>query len=216
MDATKTNELARFTESGTWVRAIQLKFWSAADPLHTFHTRHHATRYNPGRKGRLHQSMPTGALPGFETLYLAENHQVAAFEVGSLLGSPYTPGAVIASPRSAWVYIGVQANLQSVADLALIAEQEKVQTTVQELTGDWRGYDLRGYTSSVSAPIGLAETQQLGESLYQAGWEGFRTVSVRVPDSRTLVVFPDNLQQGSWLRFENPLSETPVLLQGTR
>lgn len=38
--------------------------------------------------------------PGFEILYLAENHLVAMFEAQALFGSPLTPGLVIPNPTS--------------------------------------------------------------------------------------------------------------------
>jgi hypothetical protein len=51
--------------------------------------------------------------------------------------------------------------------------------------------------TSVTAPIGLAETQTLGEALFQTGIEGFRSLSAKIPYARTLMVFPTNLRRGS-------------------
>ena len=61
--------LATYPLSGTWYRAIQLKFLPTA--LSTSHTQTIPSRFNAG-------SLNTNP---FETLYLAENHQVALFEV---------------------------------------------------------------------------------------------------------------------------------------
>jgi hypothetical protein len=140
-------------------------------------------------------------------LYLAEDHQVALFEVGALLGSPFRNGQYVANPQQAWLILNVQVILQAVADLTEVAEQLKLLTTVQELTGDWRGYLRRNLQTPVSQPTGLAPTQLLGRALYRARrFEGFRTLSARVPTHRNLVVFPDRLRTDSRIVFTHPQS----------
>jgi hypothetical protein len=84
--------------------------------------------------------------PAFPILYLAEDHLVALFEVGALLGSPYPGGNYVPNPRQSWVILNVQVTLEAVADLTDPAEQYRLGTTAQELTGDWRGYQLRART----------------------------------------------------------------------
>jgi len=201
-------DLSERAESGTWFRAIQLRFWDPANPLGTRHTKTAPTRFNPG-------SHPKPGRIGFEILYLAENHLVAALEVQALLGSP--PGLLVPNPFAAWVFIPVLTNLQRVADLTDVGEQSKLDTTVQELTGDWRGYDLRGAAlASVPAPVGDAPTQLLGEHLFQDDWEGFRAVSARVPNSQILAIFPDNLLAGSWVEFSDPVDGTARRVTGIR
>jgi hypothetical protein len=92
-----------------------------------------------------------------------------------------------------------------VADLTDLTEQHRLATTAQELTGDWRGYLLRGPTTPVSRPNGLAPTQLLGAALHGVpGLEGFRTLSAKVPTLMNLVVFPDKLQPGSQIAFTDP------------
>ncbi len=96
----------------------------------------------------------------------------------------------------------MQVQLQHIADLTEERTQSLLGTTVQELTGDWKGYDKRGPRTTVRTPVGLAPTQRLGESLYSTpGLEGFLTVSAKVPTCPNLVVFPDKLQRGSLLVF---------------
>lgn len=161
-----------------------------------------ATRFNAG----------PNAQPPFEVLYLAEDPQVALFEVGALLGPPAQPGGVVAHPRRAWTLINVQVQLQMVADLTLVAQQQLVGTNAQELTGDWEGYHLRGPKTSVREPVGIAPTQELGAALNQvSGLEAFRTLSARVPYSMTLVVFPQKLQAGSSVEFSHPTLGTHTL-----
>jgi hypothetical protein len=183
-------------ENRTWFRAIEPQHWPTA--LGTTHTTRVRSRF----------STATPSTPAFPVLYLAEDQQVALFEVGALFGSPQL-GAFAANPRQAWILLNVQVTLQSVADLADPAEQHKIGTTAQELTGDWRSYALRGPKVSVSQPTGLAPTQLLGAALHAVpGLEGFRTVSARVPTHMSLVVFPDKLLPGSRVVFSNAATGT--------
>src|SRR5207249_9486304 len=105
----------------------------------------------------------------------------------------------------AWTIINVKVLLRRVADLTMLAGQNLLATTAQELTGDWRGYQLRSRRTSVSEPIGLAPTQELGAARYDIPeLEGFRTVSSKVPYTMNLVVFPQKLQPGSRVEFSHP------------
>ncbi len=135
--------LAMTPLTGTWYRAIQLKFWNSL--LATAHTATVPGRFNAGNA--LH--------PGFEILYFAENHLVALFEVQALLGSPHPPATYVPNPSTAWVIINVDIQLSQIADLTRVPQRKIIGTTVQELTGDWRGYSLRNPLPTLSAPIGL-------------------------------------------------------------
>lgn len=183
-------------ESGTvWFRAIQPQHFATA--LGTSHTKTIPSRFSAGAP----------AAPQYEILYLAENHMVALFEVQALLGSPLSPGGVVPQPRRAWSILNVNVNLQSVVDLTDPAAQAALATSAQELTGDWRGYQLRGPHTSVTAPAGSAPTQDLGAALFGvAGVEGFRTISAKLPDQMVLAVFPQKLRPGSSVQFWDPAS----------
>lgn len=125
-------------ESRTWYRALQTHFLSTA--LSTSHTKTVASRFNGASPGS----------PGFEILYLAENHLVALLEVQALLGSPMTPpGGLVPSPHSTWTVLNVSVTLQAVADLTDISVQNALEITAQELTGDWLGYRWRGPGTTV-------------------------------------------------------------------
>ena len=91
------------------------------------------------------------------------------------------------------------------ADLTLVPQQELIETTAQELTGDWRGYRYRAQNAAtIKDPIGAAPTQALGEALFGVrGLEGFRTVSAKLPYHRNLVIFPQKLFKGSRLEFRD-------------
>jgi hypothetical protein len=91
-----------------------------------------------------------------------------------------------------------------VADLTLVAEQLKLLTSAQELTGDWYGNLQRSSQASVSQPTGLAPTQLLGQALHrQPGIEGFRAISAKQPTHMNLAVFPDKLSPGSSIVFHH-------------
>jgi hypothetical protein len=194
MNPAACRSLSRSVESRTWYRAIQPPFWPTA--LRTTQTRKIPSRYSAGAL----------AAHAFEILYLAEDHLVALFEVQALLGSafPQAGGLMVPNPRQAWSVLNVQVTLQEVADLTHVSQQELIGTNVQELTGDWQGYQQRRPSDSVNEPVGMAPTQTLGAALFALpGLEGFRTVSAKLPARMTLVVFPQKLQRGSEILFED-------------
>ena len=185
--------LRRGPFTGTWYRAIQPQFWTTA--LATYQTRVIPSRFSIGAT----------ATPQFEMLYLSENHLVALFEVQALLGSPTPPGGLIPHPQRAWTVLNVDVQLQAVADLTQESQQQVLETTAQELTGDWRGYQQRSPATSVSQPVGVAPTQALGAALFAVpGLEGFRTLSAKLSYCSNLVIFPQKLQPGSQVIFSDP------------
>jgi len=176
---------------GVWYRAIDPQHLPEA--LSYSHIRRFASRYYEG---------PTAAIP-FDIVYLAENPLVALFEVEALFGSPLTAGGVTANPARSWVIINAQVQLTKVADLTDVsAAHSPLSTTAQELTGDWRGYRQRGATTSVSTPVGCAPTQELGAALdASALFEGFLTLSAKMPWQMVLGVFPGRIGAGNFVRY---------------
>lgn len=65
--------------SGYWYRALSLRYWETR--LSTEHTRTSASRFGTASE----------AEPGLRLLYLGENHQIAIYEVGALIGDPISP-----------------------------------------------------------------------------------------------------------------------------
>jgi RES domain-containing protein len=187
--------LARRPLVGTWYRAINLNFWNTL--LATNHTRTVPGRFNAGRLAR----------PGFEILYLAEDHQVALFEVEALVGSPLPGSTYVPNPSGHWAVINVQLQLNRVVDFTKRSERRKVGTTVQELTGDWRSYLLRNPNPKLRKPYWTSvPTQKLGHALHGVrDIEAFLTYSARVPTRQNLIVFPSKLRPGSFLEFQDPI-----------
>jgi len=86
--------------------------------------------------------------------------------------------------------------LYSVVDLCDIAEQKKISTNQQELTGAWANY------------AGGAPTQILGASLHaMPSLEAFTFPSSK-SGSRNLVIFPDKIDTRSSIEFYNELNGT--------
>jgi hypothetical protein len=176
-----------------------------ANPLGTAHTRTHSTRFNPG----------TVADPAFEILYLAEDITVTLFEVQALLGSAYPGATFVPNPAGgAWTTINVQVNLQSVVDFTRTASRNLIETSIQELTGDWRAYALRNPNRQRGGQHGSdVPTQLLGRRLARIrGVEGFLSHSARIATRRNLMIFPRKLLPGSQLRYQDPTTGNWVAL----
>ncbi|HSG40228.1 MAG TPA: RES family NAD+ phosphorylase [Thermoanaerobaculia bacterium] len=193
--AVSADEVAVAPETGTWYRALQTRFIYSA--LATTHTETAESRFNIAGPGS----------PGFEILYLAENQFVALLEVQAIFGSASRPAALVPNPQSTWTTLNVSVSLQHVADLTDPSFQDSLGITAQELTGDWRGYRIRGADTTVKAPTGLAPTQVLGAALHALPkLEGFKTLSSKAPYNQILVVFPKKLKQGSKISWLSPLT----------
>jgi len=179
---------------GTWYRAIQPQFWPTL--LATSHTATIPGRFNAGNSTR----------PGFEVFYLAEDQLVALFEVRASLGCPLPGGAYIPNPKGAWTVVNVDIQLNRVAHLTRASQRKLIETTVEELTGDWRGYAFRDPNFAVRPPNRItAPTQLLGAAMFAAkNLEGFTTYSATWPTRRNRIVFPEKLQTGSYIRFHDP------------
>jgi hypothetical protein len=166
---------------GTCYRAITPQYVATA--LTTAHTSTISSRFSSG-------SIPH---PQFEILYLAENPILAMFEVQAMLGSWH--GVNVPNPQIFVTMLSVQVKLASIADLTTPANLKTIDTTIQELTGDWQGYALRNPIQPNRPPyFSDVPTQQLGFALDKVpGLEGFVTYSAKVPDRKNLVLFPKKL-----------------------
>jgi RES domain-containing protein len=178
-------------ETRTWYRVTDTRFLTAA--IATAHTAVVPSRFYD----------PHSANPQFTTLYLSDSSLVAMFEAQALFGSPTTPGGSVPAPAGSWVALTVRVNLQAVVDLSDLVSQAWLGASVQELTGDWRGYQSRSARTNVSVPVGTAPTQALGEAIHRdpRRLEGFLTVSAKVPHNQNLIAFPQHLRNGSFVEY---------------
>lgn len=138
--------------------------------------------------------------PGTEILYLAENHQVALYEVEALYGPSSSP---VPNPTASFAVVAVKVSIQAAVDLTDFAQTAAVQTSVQKLTGDWRSYPQRIHTGCAYFHPHCAPTQELGKSLYERqDIEGFIAFSAKRPLHRVLGIFPRRLSgQNSWVEY---------------
>ncbi len=165
--------------TGHWYRAVRLSHWKTR--LSTIHSKTTWSRF----------SRATLNEPGSRILYLGENHQVVIYEVGAAFGDP---GALISDPRSSWLILSLEVVLDHVADLSDPAQQKIIQTSHQELTGDWLAHP------------GVAPTQKLGPALFDLPQlEGFLFASSKLK-GRNLVILPDKLGPRSSVDFHNELT----------
>lgn len=186
MNLRRCSGLPRQPLTGVWYRAIPLQHISTA--LQTTQTKWIPGRFNAG----------TGV---FEILYLCENHLVALTEVGALFGSVNN---VIPNPAVPWGILNVKVTLNSVVDLT--ASIPTLDSSAQELTGDWRGYEDRASAGSLKGiETGMAPTQSLGDVLYSvAPVEGFLTFSAKSSMYRCLAIFPQKVSSPSMIEFFDP------------
>jgi hypothetical protein len=209
MNLTGCSSMPTGSLHGVWYRAVLPRYLPSC--LSAAHTPRFPSRFNIGSAARPpapDEPSPTGAVPtttAYETLYLADDPTVALLEFGALLGALWTAGGTVAHPRAVFAQVTVNVSLQAVADLtqpraALVPgpAYTLLDTTAQELTGDWNGYRLRAASSPAPRPTGIAPTQELGLALHSVpDLEGFISFSARAPDHRVLVVFTDKLRRGS-------------------
>jgi hypothetical protein len=178
MKVSACDKLSRHPLTGHWYRALNLKYWKSR--LSTEHTKAVRSRF----------SAATLSSPLYRILYLGENHQVAIYEVGALLGDPNEP---ISSPKGSWLLMSVNVRLHQVVDLSEPAQHKLISTNDQELTGAW-----------ANTP-GRAPTQDLGAALYAlTDLEGFVFPSSKA-GSRNLAIFMDKLDVRSSITFQNEL-----------
>ncbi len=190
------------TERATWFHAYcrdrvgrPLRTTPAGTPLVS---RFVTSRFNPGDH----------VGPPFETLYLAVDGTTAHFEKRTYLGDPFgDPERFVrdAERTKNTGVLDVAVDLRSVVDLTDVTVQALLDTSAQELTGDWSGYQRRHPHTAVRLPTGMAPTQQLGGELFrEPGVEGIIYVSAKVPTMPCLVVFTHKLTRPGSLRWRDP------------
>lgn len=191
--------LAPSSLQGVWYRTVDLNHLDT--PLETKQTRTHSGRFNPG-------TAETVGARRFEVLYLSKHGQTSELEARKYFADPYEGiNADRDNPNISWFVAAMEVNLQSIVNLTDPREQAKIDMSVQELTGDWAGYQKRSRAFLVNEPTGLAPTQELGSRLYHTrGIEGFLYVSARDARHLNLTIFRHKLRTGSSIRWTDPSS----------
>ena len=156
--------------SATWYRAVDPAFASAAP-----HPSARVTRFNPG----------PAAPPSFSLLYFAPDPVTALFEVEALLGSAFSFSTP--NPFRGAVVVNHAVPKLDIVDFGDPANRSIVETTRQELTGEWRVYRR---THTAPAP-----TQALAHAVHNShtAVRGIRAPSARNPSVDNLIVFYDRV-----------------------
>ena len=187
MRLSRCAKLALGPLTGSWYRALRLKYWNTR--LSTAHSSTSKSRYSAA-------STTTGS---YRLLYLGENHQVVIYEVGALLGSPNSPTS---NPKGSWIILSLGVRLDYVVDLCDPVQQRIISTNDQELTGVWAN-------ASSATP-----TQKLGAALSTTpNLEGVIVPSSKPGGGPNLVIFPDKLGRRSSILFHNELSAKNEILR---
>ena len=189
MNLAAVSTLPIVPRTGAWFRAVSPRYYPSAI-MQLAYTTQASSRFYAGRRA--------GAQ--FQTLYLAQSPEVALLETENLYG---TLGNTLAN-LSAVTLFDVEVRLHRLVDLTDDAVQAALQTSAQELTGNWKVYGIAAALTLMSAVRPAAPTQQLGAALFASGVEGFLTPSAKHPLAKSLVIFPENLQAGSFVRHTDP------------
>ena len=180
--------LPRAAVPGPWTRVLALRYavipppgaslGASPDPLWAGGARNRGARFTP--KG------------GFDSIYLATDPITALMEVSLVLQNPNALYFTMATPP--WVIFAVDGVVTDTVDLCNPAIQSSLNTTFQELTGDW-SYSQSLYLNSQGP---LPPTQVLGQAAYDCGIvAGLKYPSAKQPQSTCLLVFPDRIALGS-------------------
>ena len=139
MNLSRVPTLPTVPQTGVWYRGVPPTRYPA-DILRMAYTVSYASRFSAG----------PAASPAFQTLYLAQSPEVALRELEALYGPP---GGTLSNLRAVTLF-GVEVQLQRLVDLTDPGVQAALGTTLQELTGDWRGYAVRA--ALASPPVAAA------------------------------------------------------------
>ena len=159
--------------TGVVFRVIQLRYLNT--PLSSVGSVRFGGRYNPPQL--------------FKALYLADNSVTALLEVEAL----FKTGTQLKSvPKPPLLVLSIYYQLNAIVDITNFDNQLALGTNLQEITGNWR---------LMNAQNQLAPTHILGEAAYNLqGIEALKVPSARDSNTYNLVVFPDRLSSGSFLR----------------
>ena len=122
-------------------------------------------------------------------------------EVSFVFQNPNAAPLTMATPP--WVIFAVDGVVTETLDLCDASIQSTLDTSMQELTGDW-SYSQALFLNNQGAP---PPTQVLGQVAYDSSIvAGIRYPSAKQPQSTCLVVFPDRLimNRENYLKVYDP------------
>ena len=170
--------------TSTWYRATL----GQRKPLAFHHTSKAPTRFG-------------SADSQYFVLYFAADPTTALLEVEAVVATHSPPQTHNIRPNAYTIW-PISVALGSVVDFGDPRCRTAVETSAQELTGDWRArHPAAGNPPMVRSRASEAPTQRLGAALeHNLDVEGFLTPSAKAPTISNLVVFPHRVDIDS-LRF---------------
>ena len=159
----------------TWYRAVPIAY--AGAPLGTgFATSRFCSLTTP-----------------YHLIYLAADQTTALLEVQALVRSAHLPRPLPVAVRQ-YVVFPITVGGVQVVDLGDVGARTAIQTTAQELTGNWLDYPNRGPNGAwpnVRSNRTDAPTQELGAQLHAShSVAGFLSASAHKATQSNLVIFP--------------------------
>lgn len=158
----------------TWYRAVR----GSRPPLAFHRTSKAITRFSSERSR-------------YFTLYFAADPQTALLEVEAVVAT-HNPRRTHDIQSKLYAVWPISVALNNVIDFGDPNHRSAMETSTQELTGDWRArHPLAGSPPMVRSRASEAPTQQLGAALENyTDVEGFLTPSAKAPTISNLVIFP--------------------------
>ena len=150
----------------SWFRSVEKQY--QYDPPHFQRS---TTRFNPGN---------------LRVIYFAPDSLLARFEARDVLGQWFGDATPSFRDRHAVVEYRIDLGPRSAIVDARSAQLTTVDTTVQEMTGDWHSYGLRGT---------LAPTQDLASAVFNRPDSPMGLIAPSAPNplQNNLVLFADRL-----------------------
>lgn len=147
--------------------------------------------YLPPRAGTARTRFNDGTL---RVLYFAPDDRVAMFEARALLGSFFHAAVPAPGVRHAVVRYHISLGSSNTIVDAREHALPSIQTTIQEMTGDWLTYPRQYPAPNTNAP-----TQDLARAVYhlQGSPMGLIAPSARNPLANNLILFRDRLPRRS-------------------
>lgn len=125
----------------------------------------------------------------FSALYTSDTPITALRELKVLVE---TATGLIACKAPPYILLSIEYSLQTILDLTNPDNQNVLGTNVQELTGQWLPINLQGQP---------APTQELATAAYNSQTiEALKVPSALDPNAYNVVIFPDKLSSGSFLK----------------
>ena len=154
--------------------------------------------------GALHSANRYSVPEMSHALYLADGPDQAMRESTRAYQNDFGANAIV----PAYAIFPVTVDLEKVLDLTDESTQDALETTLMELTGDWRAayraWEKNGRTRVV--------TQELGRAAFEGKWEAVKYPSAYNAERWNLVVFSENTRIAVQANLPDPVLQAMMHL----